>query len=404
LLYLASSFPYGKNDTFFGPEFGELLRQGVDARAIPVRPRGPVTTPEAEPFAIRRPLLDAGIVSSALAETARSPLAVAKAFGALFRKPAPNVLVRNLAAFPKALWVARYARRTHADHIHAPWAGPPATVAMIASRLSGVPWSFTGHFADIAANNLLREKCESAAFVRFIAEAMVQLARETEPRASESRWVLFHSGIDVPQSWSVADGLNRPPVLLMSARFDPEKRHETLVRATRVLRDEGRELEVWLAGSGQLEDAVAQQVRDLRLDGVVRMLGYVPNERVRGWLETHRVDLVVLPSDAEGIPFSLIEALAYGVPAIACAAGGVQELLGDGCGELVEPGDASGLAAAIGRLLDSPAQRQQQARRGRERVELEFSAESAARRIQELAGLEAAATARDDQPLVVDPG
>jgi colanic acid/amylovoran biosynthesis glycosyltransferase len=403
LLYLASSFPYGKNDTFFACEVRELVRQGVDVQAIPVRPRGDLTTADAGMLAVRRPLLDLGILAAALAESVRSPRAVGRALALLLRQPSPNVLVRNLSAFPKALWIARVARRTRADHIHAPWAGPPATTAMVASIVSGVPWSFTGHFADIAANNLLREKCRSAVFVRFIAKAMMELARRTEPAADESRWVLVHSGIDVPASWSPADRLNRPPVVLMSARFDPEKRHETLVRAAGELAKDGRALEVWLAGTGQLEQAVADQVREQDLGRIVKLLGYVPNEQILAWLDAHRVDLVVLPSDAEGIPYSLIEALAHGVPAVASAAGGIEELLGDGCGELVQPGDARGVAVAIGRLLDSPELRLRYAMSGRERVEREFSAEAAARTLRELFGFVAPSGAVEPAP-DSDPG
>jgi colanic acid/amylovoran biosynthesis glycosyltransferase len=387
LLYVASSFPYGKNDTFFGPEFGELVKLGVDVCAIPVRPRGDLTTPAAGARAIRRPLLDGGILAAALAELARSPAAVVRAFALLFKSPSPNVLVRNLAAFPKALWLGRLARTSRVDHIHAPWAGPPATVAMVASRISGVPWSFTGHFADIEANNLLAEKCRSAVFTRFIAQAMIDLARRTEPRADDSRWALVHSGIDVPQEWSPPAELNQPAILLMSARFDPEKRHETIVAAARVLADDGRSFEVWLAGTGALEEQVAEQVRASGLGDVVKLLGYVPNTTIREWLAEHRIDLVVLPSDAEGIPFSLIESLAYGVPAVACRAGGVAELLGEGCGEVVDPGDVRGLAAAIGRLLDSRELRATYAGNGRRRVEEEFSAGVAARALVELARL-----------------
>lgn len=402
LLYLASSFPYGKNDTFFACEVRELVRQGVDVQAIPVRPRGELTTADAAPLALRRPLVDGGILLAALAETLRAPGKVARAFALLFKSPAPNVLLRNLSAFPKALWIARHARLTGADHIHAPWAGPPATTAMVASIVSGVPWSFTGHFADIAANNLLREKSTSAVFARFIAKAMMELGRRTAPGVDESRWVLVHSGIDVPPVWTAAEKLNRPPVLLMSARFDPEKRHEVLVRAAKLLADQGRELEVWLAGTGQLEETVRAQVRESGLESVVRLLGYVPNDQVLAWLDDHTVDLVVLPSDAEGIPYSLIEALAHGVPAVASDAGGIVELLGGGCGELVQPEDVDGVAAAVGRLLDSDELRLSCVRNGRERVEQEFSAEVAARRLRELCGFAAPPSGASGHPAHVN--
>jgi glycosyltransferase involved in cell wall biosynthesis len=387
LLYLASSFPYGKNDTFFGPEVRELVRQGVDVQAIPVRPRGELTTAEAAPLTLRKPLFDAEIAWAAVTETLRSPKTVGAALALLLRRPAPKVTLRNLASFPKALWIAKVARRWRADHIHAHWAGPPSTVALVASSVSGVPWSFTAHFADIAANNLLREKSDSAAFVRFISRAMMELARRTDPASDESRWVLLHLGVEIPPTVVARTELNDPPVLLTAARFDVEKRHATLVDATRELVQDGLKLEVWLAGTGPLEAEVQQQVRECGLQDVVRFLGYVPNAQVLEWLSDGRVDAVVLPSDAEGIPVSLIEALAHGVPAVACDAGGVTELLGDGCGEVVPPGDAHALALAVARVLRSPDVRAEHRRAGRSRVEQEFAIVPVVRRLRELLGL-----------------
>src|SRR4051812_2208164 len=47
LVYLVSSFPYGRNDVFFGPEVRELRRQGVEVLVVPIRPRGKLTTRDA---------------------------------------------------------------------------------------------------------------------------------------------------------------------------------------------------------------------------------------------------------------------------------------------------------------------------------------------------------------------
>jgi len=386
LLYVGSSFPFGKNDTFFAAEFAGLRRLGIDVRAIPVRPRGELTTVAAGDVAVRRPLLDGAIALAAVQETLRAPRTVARAVLMLFRSPSPNVLVRNLVALPKALWLGRQARNG-SNHIHALWAGPPATVAMIASMVSGVPWSFTGHSDDLAAENLLPSKFESAAFVRFIARAWLDRALTNAPHVDHSRWVLLHLGIDVPADWTPPPPPGDPAVVLMSARISPEKRHDTLVRATRLLIDRGRSVEVWLAGWGDGAAAVETDVQRAGLTDVVKFLGYVPNHEIRSWLASHRVDIVVLPSDSEGLPYSLIEALAYGVPAVASAVGGVGELLGDGCGELIGPGDAVGLADAIDRYLESSDHRASCADAGRARVEREFSAEIAAQTMAELCRL-----------------
>lgn len=384
LLFVASSFPYGLNDLFFEPEVRELVRQGVDLRCVPVRPRGPLTTPHAGPLTLRRPLFDLGIAAAALAETLRAPVAVAKAFAFLFRSPRPNVLLRNVVSFPKALWLARVARSWEADHIHAHWAGPPSTVALVASRISGVPWSVTAHATDIAANNLLREKSTSARFVRFIATAMMDRARETAPGIDESRWVLLRFGIDVPAPCARRPA-NDPPVLLMASRFDPGKRQDLVVRATRRLLDDGLDLTVWLAGkSGPVEEEAKQLARRLGVEHRIHFQGVVPRPTLLEWLASGQIDTAVLASDREGIPVALIEALAHCVPAVGTDVGGIGELLGGGCGELVPVDDADALAAGIARVLRAPELRESMVKAGRARIEDEFAAASVVRRLREL--------------------
>jgi glycosyltransferase involved in cell wall biosynthesis len=385
LLYLTSSFPYGVNDLFFEPEVRELVRQGVDVRPVPIRPRGPLTAADAESLSLRRPLFDLGIATGALAETLRAPVAVGRTFALLFRSPQPNVLLRNLASFPKALWLARLARSWDADHVHAHWAGPPSTVALIASRLSGVPWSFTAHASDISANNLLREKSTSARFVRFIAAAMMERARETAPGIDESRWVLVRFGVEVPEQRAGRAALNDPPVLLMASHFDPGKRHDLLIRATRRLLDDGVDLEVWLAGrGGPLEEEAKQLTRRLRLEQSIRFLGVIPRATLLEWLASGQIDAAVLASDYEGLSVALIEALSHCVPAVGTDVGGIGELLGGGCGELVPADDADALAAAIARVLRTPELRESIVRAGRARIEREFAVASVVHRLREL--------------------
>jgi len=387
LLYVTSSFPYGLNDLFFEPEVRELVRQGVDVRPVPVRPRGPLTTPDAESLSVRRPLFDLGIAAAALAETVRAPVAVASTFALLFRSSGTDVLLKNLVSFPKALWLARLARSWGANHIHAHWAGPPSTVALVASRISGVPWSVTAHATDITANNLLREKSTSAQFVRFIAEAMMDRARATAPGIDESRWVLVRLGVDMPEPCARREALNDPPVMLMASRFDPGKRQDLLIEAAGHALHEGVALEVWLAGrGGPLEEEAKELALRLGLDHSIRFQGFVPRATVLEWLASGQIDAAVLASDREGVPVALIEALAHCVPAIGTDVGGIPELLGDGCGELVPPDDADALATAIARVLRTPELRERIVGAGRARIEREFAVASVVHRLRELFG------------------
>lgn len=382
LVYVASSFPYGQNDTFFAAEVRELVRQGVDVVVVPVRPRGALTTPDAEARALRRPLVDRTIVAAAVRETLRAPREVASALRLVLSCPTPSVLVRNLAGFPKALWLARTARALGADHIHAHWAGPPSTVAMLASRLSGIPWSFTAHAAEIEANNLLRQKFASAAFVRFVACAMMDLARLIVPGCDDSRWALVRIGVEIPAEWRLPE--TSTPVVLVAARFGPEKGHATLVDAIDRLGRDGVVADVVLAGSGPREAEIRRLVSSRNLDRRVHFLGYVPNPVLLGRLRAGEVDVVALPSDSEGLPVSLVESLACGVPAVASNVGGVSELLGDGCGLLVPVRDGAALAHALRRLLESRELRAACARAGRARVEREYAVDVVVQRLREL--------------------
>ncbi len=85
-------------------------------------------------------------------------------------------------------------------------------------------------------------------------------------------------------------------------------------------------------------------------------------------------DLLVHPAEREGLGLALLEAAAAGVPVVACAAGGVPDIVEHGAtGALVAVGDAAALRAAVGRLLAAPDERARLGAAARARVERRFS-------------------------------
>ncbi len=99
------------------------------------------------------------------------------------------------------------------------------------------------------------------------------------------------------------------------------------------------------AGTGELRAAIDQQVdRELALPNLtVEMLGHVPNADLLAWYRTHPVDLFVNASTTEGVPVSIMEAMAHGIPAIAPAVGAVDEIVPP---ELLLPAPATASAIA----------------------------------------------------------
>jgi glycosyltransferase involved in cell wall biosynthesis len=286
------------------------------------------------------------------------------------------VKIKNLAVVPKALWLADVAVRWKADHIHCHWSGTTATAAMLASARSGVPWSLTCHRWDIVENNLLAAKAKSASFVRFISQDGLQMARSIGIGPAENTQVL-HMGAAIPQAAGRRPGTRR--VVLCPARLVEVKGHRYLLEAWRMLERRGVGGELWLAGSGESRADLEALCGRLGLGESVTFLGAIRHADLLKMYEEGAVSAVVLASvdlgdgHHEGIPVALIEAMSYGVPVIATAAGGTPELVTPRAGLLVPPADPDALADAIQSVLLDHVWSEQLGRAGRERVLTDFN-------------------------------
>ncbi|MBZ5542479.1 MAG: glycosyltransferase family 4 protein [Acidobacteriia bacterium] len=120
------------------------------------------------------------------------------------------------------------------------------------------------------------------------------------------------------------------------------------------------QLDVAIAGEGKCRPELERLAAKLGLTGSARFLGALPaGEPVRALLDD--TDLFVLPSRTEGLPRSLIEAMARGCPCIGSSVGGIPELLPPE--DMVRPGDADALARKIIEVLGDPGRMERMARR-----------------------------------------
>ena len=154
LLYITVTMPFGSLEPFFIPEVQEMVRQGCQLRLVPRSPEAKVNNRDSQglaELALARPLVCGEILAAAVGELLRHPIRALTGLAWLFRSRNLTTLLKNLMAYPKSLWIARLARQWGAEHIHAQWATVTSTMAMIASHVSGIPWSCTAHRGDIAA-------------------------------------------------------------------------------------------------------------------------------------------------------------------------------------------------------------------------------------------------------------
>jgi len=158
--------------------------------------------------------------------------------------------------------------------------------------------------------------------------------------------------------------LSRTIRLLCPAYLIPVKGHAYLLEALRMVVDAGIDCRCVFAGEGRLRSALARKIRKLRLQNVVDMPGMIPHEALIQQLRSSAYDAVVLSSveigtEFEGIPVSLMEAMAAGLPCIATSTGAIGELIDGHCGILVNQRDPGALSEAIIALATDPVRRRE---------------------------------------------
>lgn len=170
----------------------------------------------------------------------------------------------------------------------------------------------------------------------------------------------------------VARGPRNARTLLFLGRLGKRKGVYDLLRAIAELCPAYPDLHVWLAGDGEL-DAVRQYAQTLGVDKHLELLGWVRgDDKVR---LLNEASIFVLPSYHEGLPMSVLEAMAYGLPVVTSPVGGIPEAVRDGEeGFLIEPGDVKALADRLSRLLADPALRARMGDAARARAAAHFGA------------------------------
>jgi colanic acid/amylovoran biosynthesis glycosyltransferase len=291
----------------------------------------------------------------------------------------------------QALVLARWLHEGAFGHVHAHFASLPATVTRLAARLARVPWSFTAHAKDIFHQEVrdddLERKCRDAAAVVTVSDFNQRHLRERFGHAARDV-VRVYNGLDLA---SVPCDLQRerPIDVLAVGRLVEKKGFEVLVDACARLRDGGRTLRCDIVGEGECHGTLRDRIEALSLTGAVRLAGPLPQREVLHALRSCKVFVapcvVAADGNRDGLPTTILEAMASGAPCIATPVTGIPEVVRDGdTGLLVRPGDADGLAQAIARLLDAPHERRRLAARARALIESSFDSRVTARQLRDV--------------------
>ncbi|MGA2759947.1 MAG: glycosyltransferase family 4 protein [Candidatus Cybelea sp.] len=339
---ISSRFPRFGAETFLGAELNGLRPHFDRVIVVPVR----------ESLFSWRTIIDAF-------RTIRlHPTRIAGVVKLLFVGASrPSVFLKNLAVFPRALAVARTVELEKVDHIHAYWMSAPATVALVASQLTGIPWSASAHRWDIYERNLLERKAANAAFLRTISDRGSRDLAALIGVKHRRKVARVPVGVRVPAIEPRC--FTGPLRLLCAANLIEQKGHFDLLEALAIAAQRKVEYRCDIAGSGPLYQQLERRICELGLSRRVFLRGRVDHARLLESLRRGEYDVAVLASRSagggrmEGIPVALIEAMAAGLPCIATNSGSIPELLDGTSGFVVPAGDTKSFADAIERLANA---------------------------------------------------
>ena len=285
----------------------------------------------------------------------------------------------------EALVLAHHCDRAGIIRIHNHFAMASSSVAMLASELSGIPYSFTLHGpADFLDTGRWRldEKIARASFVACISQFCRSQAMLFSDPAHWPRLHIVHCGVD-PDRYAAASDRPAGRDVLFIGRLAAAKGVPVLLEAFAQLRDAWPDARLTLIGDGPARAALEARSRELGLTQAVRFTGYLSQAEVAS--ELARCDLFALPSFAEGVPVVLMEAMASGRPVVTTRIAGIPELVQDGIsGCVVAPGDVDAFAEAMIAVLADPETARSMGQAGHEKVSAEFNVRHEAERLGKL--------------------
>ena len=387
--FLLSQFPE-THETFILREFNALRNKGMEFCIISLkRCKDRVVHPEAKDL-LKQTIYGRLYSRWSIAYGFKHPLRAMAAFGYIlktyFRQP--YELVKAIYVWLECFYLANIIKREGITHIHSHWATMPTTAAVILSKLTGIPYSFTAHAWDIFVNTSgLAEKIDKAKFVvtctEYNRKYLSDLYAKRYPlNAKRFKIHLNYHGVELDKfnfdrRPSTID--YRPARILAVGRLVEQKGFEYLILACKILEKRGIDFECKIIGEGLLRQSLEHCAINCQVASKVQFLGVQSQSRIRQLLKDS--DMFIAPSmvardgDRDGIPNVILEAMAMGVPVIASEISGIPEVVVNGnTGLLVSSANSISLALAIENLWRDPGLREKLALNARKLIEEKFDA------------------------------
>ena len=394
---------------FIRREVEALRRQGVGVETLSLRSPTPAELltaadrAEAQRTPTLQPVRPFTLLRGHLRRLRKSPhrYVATLALALTHRPPGLRGALWSLFYFAEAIQAASELEQRGVRHVHSHFANAGGSVGLFAAHALGSGWSLTLHgLSDYGRprEQRIAEKIARARFVVCVSEDGRRHALAIAGEACADRIHVVRCGLE-PEAFreralGTEPGRHPGPLRLVCVgRLAPEKAHTGLIEALADAREAGLAAELRLIGDGPERERIEETIVEREVEDAVTLVGALGGEELREELCT--ADLFVLSSLMEGLPVTLMEAMAVGTPVVAPRLAGIPELVRDGEeGWLYEPGHFGELADLLVGIDSARDALAEMGARGRRRVRELHDADASARRLRALfEAAEAAGTA-----------
>lgn len=353
--YFINQYP-GISHSFIRRELQALERNGVSVQRYAIRPSKDkvIAREDVEESAKTRHIVTQG-KAALLTDMARgffsSPVGAAGAFIKALKMGwrSEAGLLRHVLYFGEALVLASWLRRDDMDHVHAHFGTNATTIAMLAAPLAKASFSFTVHGPEEFEKPgliALPEKIAAASFTAGISKFGASQLKKLSDPALWPNINIIRCGIE-RDFYADAERVELAKSdFVCVGRLCAEKGQIDLVEAVARVAKTRPDIKVTLIGDGPMRADIENRIAALGVERNVLLAGWKTPAEVREAILASRA--FILPSYAEGLPVSIMEALILQRPVISTYIAGIPELVGhEECGWLTAAGDVDAIAEAL---------------------------------------------------------
>lgn len=255
----------------------------------------------------------------------------------------------------------------HSYHIHTQFLDYPTEIAYNIHRLSGIEYSISCHAKDIYTSPEvnIKEYIKNAVAVKTCTKYNANYLSELAG-GGEKIHTVYH-GINC--NFFSRDAIDNHLRLISVARLVEKKGYFTILKALNMLKSRYPNFIYTIIGHGDLQQEILKQISFLHLENHVIIIPYALQEVIRDYLRHSDIfinaSIITKSGDRDGIPNSIAEAMAMGVPVVATDVSGISELVHHKeTGYLAQTRDASSIYNGLVYYIENPNERERIARNG----------------------------------------